>query len=75
MTARDRTDREQAEHERALRSVDPRRGQESYRPRLRMLDDDRMTNAERGTMQNRFIFPEDSERGSTEQRNRTRRRP
>ena len=62
----DRNDREQSEHEKSLRSVDPRRGQSKYRPRLAMYDDDRITGAERGTMQDRFIFPDD--------RSRTRRR-
>jgi hypothetical protein len=56
---RDRNDREQTEHERSLRAVDPRRGQARFRPRLSMMDDDRITPAERGTMQDRFIFPEE----------------
>jgi hypothetical protein len=71
--ALDMTDREATEHERSLRSPDPRRTRSKYRPRLSLMDDDRTTLAELGTRQDAFIFPEDVDSHTIKRRLRNRR--
>jgi hypothetical protein len=70
---KDLTDREATEHERSLRSPDPRRTQAKYRSRLALMDDDRMTVAELGTRLDSFIFPEDTDSRAMKRRLRNRR--
>lgn len=69
----DMPDREATEHERALRSPDPRRTQAKHRARLALMDDDLPTLAERGARQNSFITPEEVDAMSEKRRLRNRR--
>lgn len=45
-------------HERSLRSTDPRVLNENQQPRMNMLDDEPVSNVERGTELETFIEPE-----------------